>query len=39
MRSRGSDVSGMLLSNRNNIPDLLRAMPVKEFVEDGKIYN
>ena len=23
--------------NRNNIPDLLRAMPVKESVKDGKI--
>ena len=25
--------------NMNNIPDLLRAMPVKVSVEDGKISN
>ena len=25
------------LRNRNNIPDLMRAMPVKESVEDEKI--
>ena len=25
--------------NRNNIPDLLRAMPVKASVKDGKILN
>ena len=25
--------------NRNNLPDLLRTMPVKVFIKDGKISN
>ena len=34
---RASSCSDTPQRNRNNIPDLLRAMPVKLFVKDGKI--
>ena len=37
--SRASVVSDTPQRNRNNIPDLIRAMSVKVSVKDGKIVN
>ena len=37
--SQASGSPGMPQRNRNNIPDLLRAMPLKVFVKDGKILD
>ena len=36
---RTSGVPNTPPRNRNNIPDLLRAMPVRVFVKDGMISN
>ena len=37
--SQASGVSSMPQRNRNNLPDLLRAMLVKVSIKDGKISN
>ena len=37
--SRASGGSDTPQRNRNNLPDLLRTMPVKVFIKDGKISN
>ena len=37
--TNGTDVMLISLAVRNNLPDLLRAMPAKESAEDGKISN
>ena len=37
--SRASGGPGTPQGNRNNIPDLLRAMPVKISLKDGKVSN
>ena len=37
--SQASGVPDTPQRNRDNFPDLLRAMPVKAYVKDGKISN
>ena len=37
--SRASGGSDTPQRNRNNLPDLLRIMPFKVFIKDGKISN